>query len=175
VYKRIVGYPQSRYAAQTMKEENEMLKKIAVIALVSALFTGCASVPMESVERIAEAKKFNPPSEDSSGLYIYRDSGFGGALKKDVWVDGKCIGETAPHVFFYEEVEGDKEHKISTESEFSPNDLLVKVKSGMHYFIRQYMKMGVFVGGAGLELVDEEEGKKAVGDLKMAKKGTCSK
>jgi len=158
-----------------MKEENEMVKRIALITLVSSLFAGCASVPMESVERTAETKKFNAPSEGKSGLYIYRSGSFGGALKKDVWVDGECIGETAPNVFFYEEVEGNKEHKISTESEFSPNDLLVQAKSGMLYFIRQYIKMGVFVGGAGLELVNEEEGKKAVSDLNMAKKGTCSK
>jgi hypothetical protein len=157
------------------KEENKMVKRIALIALVSSLFAGCASVPMESVERAAEAQKFNAPSEGNSGLYIYRSGIFGGALKKDVWVDGECIGETAPNVFFYEEVEGDKEHKISTESEFSPNDLLLQAKSGMLYFIRQYIKMGVFVGGAGLELVNEEEGKKAVSDLKMATKGTCSK
>lgn len=152
-----------------------MVKRIALIALVSSLFTGCASVPMESVERATEAQKFNAPSEGKSGLYIYRSGSFGGALKKDVWVDGECIGETAPNVFFYEEVEGDKEHKISTESEFSPNDLPVQAKSGMLYFIRQYIKMGAFVGGAGLELVNEEEGKKSVSDLKMAKKGTCSK
>lgn len=152
-----------------------MVKRIALIALVSSLFAGCASVPMESVERTAETQKFNAPSEGKSGLYIYRSGSFGGALKKDVWIDGECIGETAPNVFFYEEVEGDKEHKISTESEFSPNDLLVQAKSGMLYFIRQYIKMGVFVGGAGLELVNEEEGKKAVSDLNMAKKGTCSK
>lgn len=152
-----------------------MVKRIALIALVSSLFSGCASVPMENVERAAEAQKFNAPSEGKSGLYIYRAGSFGGALKKDVWVDGKCIGETAPNVFFYEEVEGDKEHKLSTESEFSPNDLLIQAKSGMLYFIRQYIKMGVFVGGAGLELVNEEEGKKSVTDLKMAQKGTCSK
>ena len=34
--------------------------------------------------------------------------------------------------------------------------------------------MGVFVGGAGLELVDEDQGKGEVQKLKMAKKGTCS-
>jgi hypothetical protein len=152
-----------------------MFKSLVLIALGFALFAGCASVPMEGIERTAAAQKFNPPSEGSSGLYIYRSGSFGGALKKDVWVDGKCIGETAPNIFFYEEVEGDKEHKISTESEFSPNDLLIKAKSGMLYFIRQYIKMGVFVGGAGLELVDKEEGKKTVSDLKMATKGTCSK
>lgn len=119
--------------------------------------------------------QFNPPSDGNAGLYIYRSGSFGGALKKDVWVDGKCIGETAPNVFFYEEVQGDEEHKISTESEFSPNDLLVETESGKQYFIRQYIRMGFFVGGAGVELVDEEKGKKAVGELKMAKKGNCSK
>lgn len=152
-----------------------MIRKIVLITLVSALVAGCASVPMEGVDSTVEAQKFNPPSEGSSGLYIYRSSSFGGALKKDIWIDEKCIGETAPNIFFYEEVEGDKEHKISTESEFSPNDLLISTKSGMLYFIRQYIKFGVFVGGAGLEIVDEEEGKKQVGGLKMAAKGTCSK
>lgn len=35
--------------------------------------------------------------------------------------------------------------------------------------------MGVFVGGANLKLVDEQEGKEAVAKLELAKKGTCSK
>ena len=131
----------------------------AALLLSYLAMTGCASVPMEGMEETSIAKKFNPPVEGSSGLYIYRPSSLGGALKKDICVDGKCIGESAPYVFFYEEVEGDKSHKVSTESEFSPNALIVKVKSGMHYFIRQYIKFGVFVGGAGLELVDEEKGK----------------
>ena len=152
-----------------------MLKKICKLIVVSTLFAGCASVPMEGMEETSIAKKFNPPVEGNSGLYIYRNSFVGQALKKDVWVDGKCIGESAPYVFFYKEVEGDKSYKISTESEFSPNDLLIKVKSGIHYFIRQYIKLGVFVGGAGLELVNEEKGKKDVSELDMATKGTCSK
>ena len=152
-----------------------MYKKLFLSTLLLFLFSGCASVPMVGDEKSEVSKKFSPPSDGNSGLYIYRSGVFGGSLKKDIWVDGKCIGETAPNVFFYEEVEGNKEHKISTESEFSPNDLVVKVKSGMLYFIRQYIKMGVFVGGAGVELVDEAKGKKAVEKLKMAKKGNCSK
>lgn len=152
-----------------------MYKKLLLIAFAACLFAGCASVPMESAEQTDMAKKFNVPSEGNAGLYIYRSGSFGGALKKDVWVDGKCIGETAPNVFFYELVPGDKEHKVSTESEFSPNDLVVKTESGKNYFIQQYIKMGAFVGGAGVKLVDEEAGKEAVKKLKMAKKGNCSK
>jgi hypothetical protein len=152
-----------------------MFKKLVFVAFVSALLTGCASVPMESEAVSAKAKSFAPPTDGNSGLYIYRTSGVGTALKKDVRVDGKCIGESAPKVFFYEEVKGNEEHKISTESEFSPNDLLLKTESGRNYFIRQYIKLGVFVGGANLELVEEDKGKQDVSKLGMAKKGTCSK
>ena len=152
-----------------------MLKKIGMLVLFSTLAAGCASVPLETAQINKVAKQFDPPSDGKAGLYIYRNTFYGGAAHTDVMVDGHCIGSSAPYVFFYEEVEGDKSHKVSTESEFSPNDLIVKVKSGIHYFIRQYIKMGVFVGGAALELVDEEKGKKEVSELDMATKGTCSK
>ncbi|WP_339683856.1 DUF2846 domain-containing protein [uncultured Pseudoalteromonas sp.] len=130
---------------------------------------------MESKEKSELAKQYNSPSEGKSGLYVYIAGSFGGALKKDVWLNGKCVGETAPNIFFYEEIEGNTEHKVSTESEFSPNDLLIKTESGKNYFGSQYIKMGVFVGGAGVELVDEKKGKKQVSKLDMAIKGTCSK
>jgi hypothetical protein len=151
-----------------------MYIRIALIILALLLFSGCASVPMEGGDKTELAKEFSPPTDGNAGLYIYRSGTFGGALRKDVWVDGVCVGETAPNVFFYKEVKGDTEHKISTESEFSPNDLLIRTKSGNNYFIRQYIKMGVFVGGANLELVNEAEGKKSVIGLEMAKMGVCS-
>ena len=153
-----------------------MLRIALTSTLVSVLLvSGCASVPMEDQLASDAAKKFTAPSEGNAGLYIYRSGSFGAAIKKDIWVDGKCIGETAPNVFFYHEVPGDTEVKISTESEFSPNDLIVQVKAGLNYFVSQFMKLGVFVGGAGLELVEEQKGKEAVQSLKLAKKGTCSK
>lgn len=152
-----------------------MFKKIAALAFASLLFAGCATVPMEVKELSDKAKEFNPPSAGNAGLYIYRASGPGTALKKDIYVDDKCIGESAPNIFFYEEVTGGQQHKLSTESEFSANDLLVNTESGRNYFIEQYIKMGVFVGGANLMIVDDEKGKKRVSRLKLAKKGTCSK
>lgn len=151
-----------------------MKKIFAIIAGFSLILSGCASVPMESEEASNAAKQFNPPSQGKAGVYVYReDTHLGAALKKSVWIDKECIGETAKGVFFYHEVDGDKEHTISTESEFSPNDLVVTLKSGMHYFFQQFIKMGVFVGGAGLEQKDEETGKKELANLKMAKKGNC--
>ena len=70
--------------------------------------------------------------------------------------------------YFYREV-SPGEHTLSTQSEFSNNDLIIKTDQGMNYFVRQYIKMGVFVGGANLELVPEEEGKKGVSECNLAK------
>jgi hypothetical protein len=151
-----------------------MNKLLTTVTLIVLLTAGCTSVPMEPKEKSELAKQYNLPPEGKAGLYIYRSGSFGGALKKDVWLDGDCLGETAPNMFFYEVVEGNTEHKLSTESEFSPNDLLVKTETGKNYFVSQFIKMGVFVGGAGVELVDEDKGQKQVSKLDMAIKGKCS-
>ena len=150
------------------------MRKMVFVIVLSALFTGCASVKMESKADSTKAKQFAQPQAGNSGLYTYRDSFVGKALKKDIWVNGKCVGESAPDVFFYTEVAGGKEYSISTESEFSPNALTLLAEAGKNYFIRQYIKMGLFVGGAGLELIPEEQGKAAVSKLELAKPGTCS-
>lgn len=150
--------------------------KIASIAVLAAsvLFTGCASVNMAAKEESAKAKEFKQPAAGTAGVYIYRNSFVGKSLKKDIWIDGKCVGESAPDVFFYAEVEGGKKHKLDTESEFSPNSLEVMFETGKNYFIRQFIKLGVFVGGAGLEQVSEEQGKQDIAPLEMAKPGKCS-
>ena len=150
--------------------------KIGIICAVAAsiFVTGCASVKMASKDESAKAKEFSAPSAGKAGVYIYRNSFVGKALKKDIFIDGECVGESAPDVFFRAEVEGGKVHKIDTESEFSPNTIELMLDSGKNYFIRQFIKMGVLVGGAGLEQVTEEKGKADIAQLNLAKSGTCS-
>ncbi|OYU45302.1 MAG: hypothetical protein CFE44_08225 [Burkholderiales bacterium PBB4] len=151
------------------------MKIIVVLAVSSSLlFSGCASVQMASKAESAKAKEFTAPKQGNAGVYLYRNSFAGKALKKDLWIDGKCIGESAPDVFFYTEVEGGKIHKIDTESEFSPNTLELMLEAGKNYFIRQFIKLGVFVGGAGVEQISEEQGKADVTKLEMATPGKCS-
>lgn len=143
--------------------------------ILTAILSGCASVQMESEIASNQAKEFNPPSEGTAGIYVYRaDTHFGAALKKDVWIDDECIGETAKGVFFYHEVEGDKDHTFSTESEFSPNDIVIKTAMGDLYFLEQSLRFGTFVGGAELEKKAPDVGKKEMELLGMAAKGNCS-
>lgn len=151
-----------------------MFNKVVAVAAIAVLVTGCASVPMEGKQASEDAKRFAPPAPGQAGLYVYRGGGPGAALTKALWVDGKCLGTTAPNVFFYEQVKGDQEHTIATQSEFSNNELKLAMQSGANYFVRQYIKLGVFVGGANLEAVDEATGKAAIQELEMATKGKCS-
>jgi len=151
----------------------DLLIKAGLVA-VFAVSTGCVSVPMQTGEKSSEAKEFSAPEEGYSGLYLYRASTFGATIKEDIWVNGKCIGKTAPYMFFYETVESGREYKISTESEFSPNVISINPESGKNYFIKQYLRPGVFSAGAGLKLVSGEKGEKEVSKLELAQAGSCS-
>ena len=116
---------------------------------------------MAAMELDASAKAFVEPAKDRAGLYVYRDSFGGKALKKMVSIDGKAIGQTANKVYFYREITPGL-HTLSTESEFGDNTLDIQAVGGKNVFVRQYIKIGVFIGGSALELVSDEEGKKAV-------------
>ena len=144
-------------------------------ALGLAILTGCtASVPMYESDISNQSKEFAAPSDNKAGIYVYRRDGYiAQAVKKDVYIDGVCLGETAPGVFFYTEVEGDKTHTIATESEFSANQISLFTKPGQNYFIEQYMRVGFFVGQSDLRQVTEEEGKKQVRACQQAIPGTC--
>lgn len=149
------------------------MKKFAVSMIVIALLSGCASVKMEPKEASDKAKQFAAPQAGMAGIYVYRDSFVGKALKKDVWLNGKCIGESAPDTFFYT-VAAPGKHTLSTESEFSPNDLAIMVEAGKNYFYRQFIKFGLVKGGADLEAMPDEQGKAAVAKLELASGGACS-
>lgn len=139
----------------------------ALILASAAIVSGCASVPLAPKEADAALKTFTAPSADKSALYIYRNSFVGQALKKTVRLDGTIIGETANKVYFYKEITPG-EHTIATESEFSDNTINFVAEPGKTYFAEQYIKLGAFVGGAGLRMVDEETGRKNVNECSLA-------
>lgn len=147
-----------------------MFKKFSILLIMVSFLgvVGCAKVPMAPVEQDTALKEFNPPQSDQSGIYVYRNCFVGAALKKTVYLDSKAVGESAEDVFFYTTTNpGD--HVLSTESEFSNNDLHIETEGGKNYFVEQYIKLGVFVGGANLRLVDEETGRKGVLGCGLAK------
>ncbi|MBQ3679390.1 MAG: DUF2846 domain-containing protein [Succinivibrio sp.] len=115
------------------------------------------------------ARSFPTPPEGYSGLYIIRrNSIVGSALKKSLYVDGHYIGETATGTYFYRLVKPGV-HKLQTESEFSENDVAHDFKEGENSFYQQYLKMGLFVGGAALEKITQAETRSLMDDCTRAK------
>lgn len=148
-----------------MKNKIGRIASVCLLAFAS-LFAGCASVPMASPEQDAAAKRFEAPSADKSGVYIYRDSSLGTALKKMVSLDGNPLFQSAIKTYFYKEIAPGK-HTLSTESEFGDNTIEFVAEGGKLHFVRNYIKMGVFVGGANLEMASEADGKKGVNECSL--------
>ena len=135
--------------------------------ILSLIVTGCASVPMASNQEDMAKKRFDNPTQNKAGLYVYRNSFIGQALKKSLYLNDIFIGDTANKVYFYKEIRPGN-YQLSTESEFSNNAVYFNARQGKNYFAEQYIKIGVFAGGAGIRMVSEEEGKENVLESKLA-------
>jgi len=142
--------------------------KIWGLAVTLLALTGCSSVPMAPKEQDAASKTFKTSSPNLAGIYIYRNSFMGQALKKDLSVDGVKIGTTSNKVYFHKELTPGP-HTVSTESEFGDNALTFMAESGKNYYFRQYIKLGLLLGGSGIESVTETDGREAVLECDEAK------
>lgn len=141
------------------------MKKLLMSALLAANLVGCASVQMGDPKQEAAVKTFAAPS-DKAGLYIYRNETMGAAVKMDVTLDGKNIGQTAAKTFLYKEITPGK-HVVASVAENS--DMVeVDAKPGKLYYIWQEVKMGIMSARTKLHLVDEAAGKAGVQETKLA-------
>ncbi len=146
-----------------------MLNRMLIVIFLTSLLSGCANVAVQDSNSENYAKEFNNPPSGWAGLYIYRTCNiFGAALKKSLYVDGQYIGESSRCRFFYRLTEPGV-HFLQTESEFSENGMYLNFTEGKNHYVRQYTKIGVFVGGANLEVMDSEEAQKDIKDYSLAK------
>jgi hypothetical protein len=141
------------------------MRKIVFISVLALVMTGCASVQMADPQQDASLKTFKV-APDKAGIYIYRNESMGAAVKMDILVDGKQIGESAAKTYFYQEVTPGK-HTVSSKAE-NTDTLEVTVKPGTLSYIWQEVKMGILMARTKLSLVSEEEGKKGVQESKLA-------
>lgn len=143
-----------------------MLKKTSLVGLVvaAAFITGCTSVPMADVTRDAKAKTFSV-SADKANVYVYRNEAMGGAVKMDVALNGKPLGQSAAKTYFAIEVPPGKHTLVSKAENDSTLDLVAE--AGKNYFVWQEVKMGVLYARNQLQLVDESTGKAGVAECKL--------
>jgi hypothetical protein len=142
-----------------------MLKRILFLVLMSLTLVGCASVKMADTAQDTQAKKFTA-KPDVAGLYVYRNESMGSAIKMDVEVDGKALGQTAAKTYLYTEVAPGK-HRIVSKTE-NASEIGIDAVAGKLYYVWQEVKMGVWSARSRLQLVDEATGQAGVNECKLA-------
>jgi len=156
-------------------EVSTSMKIVSIFTLTATLLiSGCASVEMASKAESAKAKEFNSPVKALLAFTFTVTALLAWPSRKTYGLMESASARVRRMCFSIRQVEGGKNHKVDTESEFSPNTLELMFEAGKNYFIRQFIKIGVFVGGAGLEQISEENGKIDIAKLEMAKSGRCS-
>ena len=141
------------------------MKNLILIAALSISLVGCASVNMGDAKQDAALKTFTT-SKDKTGVYIYRNESMGAAIKMNVELDGKPIGQTAAKTYLYKEVTPGK-HTFTSKAE---NDSSIEVdgKPGTMLYIWQEVKMGFIGARSKLQLVDQAQGQKGVQETQLA-------
>lgn len=147
------------------------MKKILTLAVLSTVMMGCASVATVDPQHARLVETLSTPDYGKAVIFVYRSNTMNGAaLKRDLWINGECLGESARGVFFFKQVDGDKTHTVSTENMQEPTHLQVAVEAGKKYYFEQ--TAGVFTT---LRQVGEAEGAYAVKTSTAAKMGNCGK
>jgi len=143
------------------------MKKYSIIAIITAyaLLSGCASVPMASIDRDNTAKQFRPTASKSN-IYLYRNESYGGAITMPVALDGKIAGKTAAETYFKWMVNPGKHTIVSLTENTAKIEL--DTKPNRNYFIWQEVKMGMWAARSQLHEVPRIEGEKGVLECKLA-------
>lgn len=137
----------------------KQLQFILLLAM-SALLSACASVPMASFDKDAQAKSFLR-QKSKAQLYVYRNQNLGTAVKMQLELDGVVIGETAAHTYAVLSLKPGKHVLVSKSSDESRLEL--NVKAGQNYYVWQEVEMDWLAAHSHLQLVDEAKGKAGVG------------
>jgi hypothetical protein len=143
-----------------------MLKNLSLAALlaVAALTTGCASVPMADAGRDAQAKSFSAPA-DKANIYVYRNESIGAAVKMDVSLGDKKIGQSVAKTYMLLTVPAGQ-HTLKSKAE-NESVLQLTAEAGKNYFVWQEVKMGVLYARNKLQLADEGTGRQGVSQCKL--------
>jgi hypothetical protein len=159
-------------------EEFKMKKVVfvSVIALLSSMLIGCASLPSVQVME-AEVKDFSHPKtadKNNTVVYIVRPEWGAPIIKFNVFLDDKEdsseMGFTKGEQYIYFTVTPGN-HIIYSKAE-NWAEIPIVAEKGKYVFIKQTPKMGIIMARNEIQIISDTEGKYHV---KKTKPGTIIK
>jgi hypothetical protein len=137
----------------------------ALLLIVVALASGCASLPMADPAQDTAAKTFSV-SPGKSKIYVYRNEGFGAAITMDVFLNGRPLGRTVSKTYLVAEVDPGA-YRLMGKAE-NEDSLDLMTAPGRVYYVWQEVKMGGLYGRNKLQQVDDATGRAGVMECKLA-------
>lgn len=110
------------------------------------------------------------PQPDRALLYVVRPTSIGFAIKSFFFMDDEILGINRGSSYFFAQVPPGK-HRFWSKSE-NVDALELDVAAGKTYFMQQHLRLGAFRAGTKLEVLSDEEGRKALAECK--KHGTLT-
>jgi Protein of unknown function (DUF2846) len=135
-------------------------------AAVLFLAAACASVDLAPPDQDAKAKAMEPPPGKAL-VYVYRSEALGSAVKMNVMVNGKLLGQTAAHTYFLVATPPGKVTVTSLAEDTS--ELELQVSAGQKYFVWEEVKMGAWSARSALSQKGAPEGMNGVQQCKLIK------
>jgi hypothetical protein len=138
-----------------MKNFSQLLIGALIIFL-----SGCASVPMATLEQDAKAKDFSA-LPDKGVVYIYNNSS-SMSLAESISVNGKVVGSITGNTYFrFNLIPG--KYIINSFASYGSSSVDLNVEAGKNYFVWQELHFR----STTLEQVNETEGHKGVLETKL--------
>ena len=132
---------------------------------ISALVSGCASLPMADPAVDSAAKTFSV-APDRSKIYVFRNETFGAAITMEVFLDGRPLGRTVSKSYLVADV-APGAHKVMGKAE-NEDTLDIVTAAGRIYYVWQEVKMGGWTARNRLVQVDDANGRAGVLECKLA-------
>jgi hypothetical protein len=135
-----------------------LVQFVMVVGLLSSM--ACAQVALAPRREDQLAKQFISPPRDVARIYVYRNEGFGAAVRMKLFLDGVPAGETGPFTYTVLSVRPG-EHTLVSRAE-NDSQLNLSLFGGYLYFVWQEVKMGSWYARSELHLVGWKEGREGV-------------
>jgi Protein of unknown function (DUF2846) len=128
---------------------------------------GCG--PKDDKHSASTDKKSRPlptPPADKALVYVVRPTMMGNKIQTKLAVDGKWVGVNRGNNYFFVTLDPGEHYLCSTAENRSV--LKVTVEPGKTYFLQQKVRMGFMKATNRLELIDDSEGKIALGKTHLS-------
>jgi len=144
-------------------------KRAAIAALLAGTaLAGCKNVSFRSASEDTRAKSF-VMAPGKSAIYVVRPDTIRN-LPLSVVLDDKLTARTGPCSYLLWEVEPGT-HQILAYGE-NISQLALSTEAGKAYFVRQNVAGGLWSPRTLLSAMDDDAGRKAVGDCRLVDSGT---